>query len=433
LRVADLIADPANQRLHPTRNVEMMAASLRDVGAARSIVIDEGNLILAGNGVTAAAASAGITKVRVIDAAGDELIAVRRSGLTDAQKRALALYDNRTAELAEWNLEQIHADQTAGLPLEAWWSTVELADLLGVPALQTGRTDPETVPVSRATTIQPGDLFTLGAHRLLCGDATRAADVARVMQQASADLVFTSPPYGQQRDYTQRIPDWDALMQGVFAHLPAHETTQVVVNLGLIHRENEVVAYWDPWIGWMRAQGWRRFGWYVWDQGSGLPGDWNGRLAPSFEFLFHFNRAAVRARKTKAKQPTSINSAQSARSRTMRGRDGTMKKWSSPEAAAQPRKIPDSVIRITRQVGKVAADLDHPAVFPVALAVEILGAFSDPASTVFEPFAGSGSQLIAAEQLARACCAIELEPRYCQVVIDRWEAFTGSKAHQVRS
>jgi hypothetical protein len=208
----------------------MVAASLRDVGAARSIVIDEGNVILAGNGVTAAAASAGITKLRVIEAAGDELIAVRRSGLTDAQKRALALYDNRTAELAEWNLEQIHADQTAGLPLEAWWSTVELADLLGVPALQTGRTDPETVPVSRATTIQPGDLFTLGTHRLLCGDATRAADVARVMQQTSADLVFTSPPYGQQRDYTQRIPDWDALMQGVFAHLPAHETTQVVLR-----------------------------------------------------------------------------------------------------------------------------------------------------------------------------------------------------------
>src|SRR5687767_1127910 len=89
--IKDLVPDPANRRAHNPRNIGMVVDALQQVGAARSIVIDEANVILAGNGVTEAAAEAGITKLRVIDAAGDELIAVRRSGLTEAQKRALAI------------------------------------------------------------------------------------------------------------------------------------------------------------------------------------------------------------------------------------------------------------------------------------------------------------------------------------------------------
>src|SRR3954463_11008658 len=85
--IADLVSDPINRRQHNPRNLGMVSDALREVGAARSIVIDEDNVILAGNGVTEAAADAGITKVRVIDAAGDELIAVRRSGLSVGQKR----------------------------------------------------------------------------------------------------------------------------------------------------------------------------------------------------------------------------------------------------------------------------------------------------------------------------------------------------------
>src|SRR5207344_2987257 len=104
--------------------------ALHHVGAARSIVIDEDNVILAGNGVTEAAVAAGITKVRVIEAAGDELIAVRRSNLTVEQKRALAIYDNRTGELATWHFEQLQADQDAGLSLRPFWTAEEEAALL---------------------------------------------------------------------------------------------------------------------------------------------------------------------------------------------------------------------------------------------------------------------------------------------------------------
>ena len=127
MQLKDLVPDAENRRSHDDRNVNMVTDALKHVGAARSIVIDEDNVILAGNGVSLAAAKAGITQVRVIDAAGDELIAVRRSGLTDEQKRALAIYDNRTAELAAWNYERLTADVAAGLTLEPWFTTEELA------------------------------------------------------------------------------------------------------------------------------------------------------------------------------------------------------------------------------------------------------------------------------------------------------------------
>jgi hypothetical protein len=103
--IGDLIPDPKNARKHNERNLKQIVDSLQEVGAARSIVIDEDNVILAGNGVTEAAALAGIENVRIIEADGNEIIAVRRSGLTPEQKTRLALWDNRAAELATWDAD----------------------------------------------------------------------------------------------------------------------------------------------------------------------------------------------------------------------------------------------------------------------------------------------------------------------------------------
>ena len=134
-QVAHLHPDPLNRRLHPSRNLAMTVEALQTVGAARSIVIDEDNLILAGNGVTEAAQAIGITKVQVVETTGDTLVAVRRRGLTAEQKRALALYDNRAAELAEWNLAQLAADLKNGEDLGAYFMDGELGSLglLGDP------------------------------------------------------------------------------------------------------------------------------------------------------------------------------------------------------------------------------------------------------------------------------------------------------------
>jgi hypothetical protein len=132
--IAALRPDAANRRRHTPRNLEMIGASLRDVGAARSIVLDEDNEVLAGNGVIAAAPGAGISKVRIVDVDGDTIVAVRRRNLTPEQKRALAIYDNRAAEFAEWDVEQLGADAAAGLDLSPFFSEDELRALLGPAA-----------------------------------------------------------------------------------------------------------------------------------------------------------------------------------------------------------------------------------------------------------------------------------------------------------
>lgn len=138
--IGELQPDPENRRTHNARNLALVVDALQQVGAARSIVIDEDNIVLAGNGVTTAAAQAGITKLRIIDAGGDELIAVRRSGLTPEQKRQLAMYDNRTGELAEWNVEMLAADLQNGVDFAPFFFDGELAALgvLGDPV-----TDPQ--------------------------------------------------------------------------------------------------------------------------------------------------------------------------------------------------------------------------------------------------------------------------------------------------
>lgn len=128
--IKDLHPDPENRRRHNPRNLGVIATSLQNVGAARSIVIDDTDVVLAGNGVLEAAAEVGITKVRVIEATGDEIIAVRRRGLTTEQKRHLAMADNRSSELAEWDAEQLALDADAGLSLAPWFSDVELRGIL---------------------------------------------------------------------------------------------------------------------------------------------------------------------------------------------------------------------------------------------------------------------------------------------------------------
>ncbi len=128
--IKDLHADKRNRRKHNARNIGMIERALGEVGAARSIVIDEDNNILAGNGTIEAAASAGIERVQVVEADGETIIAVRRTGLTEAQKRKLALYDNRTAELADWDVTQILTDMQEGMSFDGLFTNNELDALI---------------------------------------------------------------------------------------------------------------------------------------------------------------------------------------------------------------------------------------------------------------------------------------------------------------
>jgi hypothetical protein len=129
--IKDLTPDSNNARRHTPRNVGMLERSLNEVGAARSIVIDENGVVLAGNATIEAAAQAGIERVRVVEADGHELIAVRRAGLTAEQKTKLALYDNRVAELAEWDAGVLAGLADDGVDLSGMFFEDELQGLLG--------------------------------------------------------------------------------------------------------------------------------------------------------------------------------------------------------------------------------------------------------------------------------------------------------------
>lgn len=177
LALNELKPDQQNRRQRTDRGAAMLVDALQDVGAARSIVIDEQNDVLAGNGVVEAAAKVGIDKVRVIETDGDEIIAVRRRNLTPDQKRRLAIYDNRTSELAEWDLEQLRADDAAGLDLEAFFERDELDDMLdaGDGGRQAHVEEVDTTPVADTFWISirgplPQQAYALRQLRALLGE-----------------------------------------------------------------------------------------------------------------------------------------------------------------------------------------------------------------------------------------------------------------------
>jgi len=289
-----------------------------------------------------------------------------------------------------------------------------------------GLTDENAVPdpPENPVTVE-GDVWVLGRHRLMCGDSTSVDAVDRLMDGQKADLCFTSPPYAQQRDYKKKIDDWDLLMNGAFSLAPVKDGAQILVNLGIVHDGGHVNTYWDAWLDFMAASGWPLFGWYVWDKGFGLPGNWNGRLAPAHEFIFHFSKVGNKpANKWVAKNPKHIKVGSGKR---FRQKDGSIKAAMSPRASMQTTKIADSVIRITPQMGR-NVDTSHPAMFPVALCEHIYKSFAKAGDLMFEPFSGSGTSVIACEKMNMNCAAMEVAPEYTDIAVKRWQDFTGQQA-----
>lgn len=412
-----------NARTHSDAQVAQIAGSIAEFGFVNPVLIDQHGIIIAGHGRVMAARKLGLTEVPV----------VRLEHLTDAQRRALTLADNRIAESAGWD-EKLLAEELAQLADEDFkldvlgFDDAELGNLLGEePDALTADTDgADDVPSTPTVAVsRPGDVWRLGEHRLICGDAADTDVVAALMDGERAQLCFTSPPYSLQREYTgEGVQDWDVMMRGVFAALPIRDDSQVLVNLGLVHRDNEWQPYWNGWLDWMRTQGWRRFGLYVWDQGPGLPGDWNGRLAPAFEFVFHFNRQARQPNKfvpcIYAGKDTHLR-GDGTSAGGMRNKDGSKTAWNHVGTVTQDFKIPDAVIRIIRHKGKIGQDIDHPAVFPVALPEFVLQSYSAQGDLVFEPFCGSGTTILAAQRTGRRARAVELAPQYTDVAVQRFQ------------
>ncbi len=400
--LSSLTPDPRNARKHTQRNLAQIEAALREVGAAHSIVVDEAGVILAGNATVQAAMQAGLTCARVVEADGTELVAVRRTNLTPQQKRRLALFDNRAAELAEWDTEVL-ASLADELDLSDLWEADELADLLaqaeGPPPDLLG--DPNEVPpLPDAPVTQPGDCWLLGKHCLLCGDATKPEDIHRLMAGEIAACLWTDPPYGV--NYTGGTPDaltiandnpdgLEGLLRSSFANvqdvlLPgapfyvAHPAGPLSLVFGRVVTD----------LGWRLRQT------LVWVKDSLVLGhaDYHYRHEP---ILYGYLPGGA----------------------GRRGRGG--KGWFGDDAQTSVFEIP-----------RPKASPDHPTSKPVALITAMLANSTRSGDLVLDPFGGSGSTLIAWQQLGRRARLLELDPKYCDVVVRRWEEVTGKQAERVR-
>lgn len=271
--------------------------------------------------------------------------------------------------------------------------------------------------------VQTGDIWHLGQHRLICGDNSDESVVARLMSGERADIMFTSPPYDNQRTYTLGKINWTELMINAFRVAPMAEDGQIFVNLGLVHRTGEWHPYWNDWSEAMRESGWKRFGWYVWNQGAGLPGAWHGRLAPCFEFIFHFNRQAKPPKKIVPCKGAGTGKLHSGGLRKKDGSADTVKTHHG--APVQEFKIPDSIISVFREQ-RPGLPTAHPAVFPVDLPYFFFQVYSNSGELAYEPFCGGGTTILAGEMAGVRVRAIEIEPRYCDIALARWEEIGGT-------
>nr|WP_316867565.1 DNA modification methylase [Ralstonia mannitolilytica] len=420
---------------NPRKNdhaVDRMAAAIVEFGFRIPVVARSTGEVVDGHLRLKAARKLGLKTVPVVLA--DEL--------SDVQIKAFRLIANRSVSWAEWDEELLSLElaelSEAGYDLALTGfddAEIErlLADIEEEPVAEdeaavsgeSSDADEDDITPPTVAVTRPRDLWLIGEHRLLCADSRDAAAVERLLEGERAHLLFTSPPYANQRDYTTGgIADWDALMQGVFgaARAALREDAQILVNLGLVHRDNEWQPYWDGWIAWMRTQGFRRFGWYVWDQSVTVPGDWAGRLAPRHEFVFHFNRRSRKPNKIVpckwAGHETHLRADGS--STAMRGKDGKVGAWNHAGQPTQEFRIPDSVVEVTRQRGRIGEGIDHPAVFPLGLPKFFIEAYTEAGEIVFEPFAGSGTTLLAGQLTGRPVRAIELAPEYVDVALRRW-------------
>ena len=242
-KVEALIPFARNPRTHTEAQVAKIAASIVEYGWTNPILVDGEHGVIAGHGRLAATRKLGLVDVPVIEL----------GHLSSTQKRAYVISDNRLALDAGWNEELLALElaelSEAGYDLAlTGFDDAEIEQLLvGDVAVGDGNEQDADAPdaaddvpeVSATPVSRFGDVWQLGEHRLICGDAADAGVIALLMAGEEAVLCFTSPPYGNQRDYTGVTQDWDTLMRNVFAQLPMAANGQVLINLGLIHREQE--------------------------------------------------------------------------------------------------------------------------------------------------------------------------------------------------
>lgn len=351
-----------------------------------------------------------------------ERFAYREVDFDPARERAANIAANKGA--GEWDLEQLGEwfrelnDLEFDLDLTMFDEAERQAFLAEAPG--DGLTDPDEVPERAEPRCKTGDLWALGPHRLLCGDSTRAEDVDRLFGAETAELCFTSPPYADQREYNGG-KELSTEHLATFIRAAFGKAKLFAVNLGLSRKDGEVNQYWDDYIKEAKACGLKLLSWNVWDKGEcGSIGNQTAMFGISHEWIFVFGaekRALNRTVENKS-------AGYFANHNGHRQPDGSIKK--SKDRIVGDFSQLKTIYSVAAQ--KARDDIDHPARFPVEFPQGYIEACTNHGDWVYEPFSGSGSTLIACEKTGRRCFGMELDAHYCDVIIARWEAFSGKKA-----
>ena len=358
----------------------------------REIVVNQDMIILGGNMRYRALKEAGVTEVpvKIVDWSEDK-------------QKEFIIKDN--VEAGEWDWD-ILANE---------WDKEELIDWgLELPDWETEELEAEDdnyqVPDEIETDIQLGDLFQIGEHRLLCGDSTDSDQVAKLMNGQKAELLFTSPPYSDMREYNgEKDLSVDNLAEFIPTWMPF--TEYQVVNLGIQRKDNDIVQYWDSYINKARSCGYKLMAWNVWHKSSVSVGQQSAFIPIYHEWIFVFGTKFKDINRTWERK----QKATSKNKRKVRQADGSIKE--SSIGFQGTRKEMESVFYSNVELGEIRSK--HPATFSIELPTEYIKAMTNEKQIVAESFIGSGTTMVAAHQIKRKCYGMELDPKYCQVIVDR--------------
>ena len=421
--IQTLVQDDHNFNKGTEAGRQLMERSFSELGAGRSILVDKDGRIIAGNKSQKAAIAAGIKKVRIIETTGDELVAVKRTdiSLDSKQGRELALADNLTTQInLDWDqaeLESVAAQE--GIDLDGWGVPRELKEAVEEAEAQEDNFNPDEEKIE--TRCKEGDLWQLGDHRLLCGDSTKTEDVQRLMQGELADLWLTDPPYNvavsNSQGMTIKNDDMASDKFGEFL-TNAFKAAKTVLGKGApfyiwfasCEHINFEQSLNKAGLKVKQELIWNKNAFnlgrchYQWKHEPCLYG-WNGSSCKYFVDLRNLSSVI--------QDEDELN----------------IDKMTKGEMKALLHKIYEEKIPVTViNEAKPLKNEDHPTMKPVRLFGYQTRNSSKPGDIVLDTFGGSGTTIVACEQLHRKARIMELDPHYCDVIIARWEKLTGKQA-----
>jgi DNA modification methylase len=403
-----------NNPRNNTAAVEPVANSIKAFGFQSPIIVDKDGVIIAGHTRYKAARKLKLAEVPVVVAAE----------LTPDQVKAYRIADNSTGEVAQWELDLLQ-QELAGLPdfnPADFGLDVELdtAD----EDVEDDNYEPDPELVDRVCS--PGDVWQLGEHRLMCGDSTNSADVETLMNGVQADMLLTDPPYNVNYEGSNgKTIKNDNMLETEFrqfllkAYTCAFEACRTGAAAYIFHADTEGEAF----RAMFREAGWELHGCLVWVKNSLVLGhaDYQWQHEPC---LYGWKPGAGHYFVNDRTLTTVIDDAQPEDLKHMKKDE--LLAWAET-AQTYLHQAQSDVLRYD----KPQANREHPTMKPVTLCGRLVKNSSKAGQLVLDLFGGSGSTMIACEQLARACYTMEYDPKYCDVIIDRWQQFTGEKAVKV--